>query len=124
MYQLTKQWFSIKLAAVATILVATSCGRNTEPKNQTSNLAEANETRVVCDASNLPDGVVIVGHVNSIDCRTSPIEWNAYQIKRAGDREVVCADSPIPRGYVKERTLSTGNCGISFRDNAYSIFKM
>jgi len=106
----------------AALVMIVSCGAKNQ-SDDTSALKDENEIKVICDASNLPEGWVIVSHSNSINCR-SMRDWNAYGVKKAGAREVVCADSPIPRGYVKNGTRPSVACGSTFRDNAYSIERL
>jgi len=105
----------------AALIAMTSCGSQ-KMENSSSTLAGNDDYKVVCDASNLPAGWVIVSHTLSSGCpdvRTKPS--NAFGIKKADWKEVVCLDSPIPANYVKTGVTKAVACGPVNVDNAYWI---
>ena len=58
---------------------------------------KARMNRLICRASAVPEGWVIVGSHDSPACGGDGA--NAWVIKRPGRREVVMVDSPVPDGY-------------------------
>lgn len=66
---------------------------------------KARKNRLVCRSAEIPDGWVIVGEHHSPACDGEGA--NAWVVKRAGRREIVVEDSPVPAGYerVKETLL-------------------
>ena len=64
--------------------------------------------RVVCKASKVPEGWVIVAECHSPAC--SGGDQNGWVVKRPGERELVCAVSPVPEGYRQVRVTHAAGC--------------
>jgi hypothetical protein len=119
------------IVTAISIFSIVGCGPVEEQGSEAKFLTPSSLTEV-CDLKDVPNGWVVYGRADTMVCpgRSSDIDyWNTYLIKKPGQTETVCFDSPIPTGYVKRRAVMSLQCktpryrAIDFT-NAYEIEKL
>jgi len=89
---------------------AVSAQSKTRKKRSTSS--------AICGAASVPKGMVIVGYKPNSTCERGM----EMVVKRPAAKEIVCANSPVPDGYIVEEVQGSLACGAANAlSNALSI---